>query len=128
MSSAKQAKSVAMMSILAAFLTGGVVGFATDRALNKPELRVYDAQEELARALEFSDAQRQRVDSIWAWRRARQRELLAPVRAQLDSTRDSARVLILKELNESQTRGFYELIERNERAADSVARVRGEKQ
>ncbi|MBL0940918.1 MAG: hypothetical protein IBJ03_18645 [Gemmatimonadaceae bacterium] len=127
MSTSPQAKSVAILSILGAFLTGGVVGFATDRALNKPEPRYYDSQDELARVLGFSDAQRAAVDSVWAWRRGLQRETLAPVRVELDRWRDSARVLILNELDEAQKVKFYQLIERNERLADSVARVRGEK-
>lgn len=127
MSTAPRAKSLAILTIAVAFLTGAVAGFAADRAVNKPEPRYYDAQDELARVLGFSDAQRAKVDSIWAWRRAMQRETLAPVRADIDRWRDSARVLILNELNDTQKAGFYQLIERNERLADSVARVRGEK-
>ena len=115
------------MYILGAFLIGGVVGFATDRALSKPGPLYFDSQDELARVLGFSAKQQAKVDSIWAWRRDRYRETQAPVRVELDRWRDSARILILNELDESQKAKFFQLIERNERLADSLARVRGDK-
>ncbi|MCE2900410.1 MAG: hypothetical protein ACK6DP_17925 [Gemmatimonas sp.] len=127
MPSSSRSKSLAMLFILGAFLAGGAVGFAAERAVSKPAIPAYDAQQELARELALNDAQRRHVDSVWAWRRARSREIMATVRPALDSVRDSARVLMMNSFDSTQTAAFRRLIERNQRYADSVARARGGK-
>lgn len=115
-----------MLVTLGAFLVGGGVGFAAARA-SAPAPVAYDAQEELARELALNETQRRYVDSVWTWRRARSREIMAIVRPALDSVRDSARVLMVNSFDSTQAAGFRRLIERNQRIADSVARSRGEK-
>jgi len=87
-----------MLFILGAFLAGGAVGFAAERAVSKPAIPAYDAQQELARELALNDA-----------------------------VRDSARVLMMNSFDSTQTAAFRRLIERNQRYADSVARARGGK-
>jgi hypothetical protein len=116
-----------MMFLLGAFLTGGAVGFAAERAVSKPVVLLNDEKamrEELARELQLSETQKVVVDSAWEWRRARNREIMAVVRPALDSVRDSARVRMMSVLSESQRESFRALIERNQRIADSTAKAR----
>ena len=129
MSSTAQPKSLAMMFLLGAFLTGGAVGFAADRAVtrSRPE-RQYDEKsmrDEFAKELSLTDDQRRMIDSIFDWRRARSRELMQQYRPSMDSVRDSARVLMRSALDPAQQLKLTELIARNERSADSAARARG---
>lgn len=118
-----------MMFILGAFLTGGALGFATDRMMSSPRLDAFNEAamvDELARELKLSSAQRVVVDSVWGWRRRQSREIMKTVRPTLDAVRDSARVLMMNSLDDAQKAAFRALIERNQRAADSAARARGE--
>lgn len=127
MSTSPRPKSLAMMFLLGAFLTGGAVGFAAERAVSKPVVLLNDEKamrEELARELKLSEEQKVVVDSAWEWRRARNRDIMAVVRPALDSVRDSARVRMMSVLSESQRESFRALIERNQRIADSTAKAR----
>jgi hypothetical protein len=118
------------MYLVGAFLIGIPVGFAADRALAKPApARATDERsmrEELARELKLTPDQQRVIDSVWDWRRSRSRELMQMVRPALDSTRDSARVLMMNTLDSTQQAAFRRLIERNQRVADSVAKARGD--
>lgn len=116
-----------MMFILGAFLTGGAVGFAAERAVTKPAVAPNDeksVREELARELQLTPDQRIVVDSAWDWRRARSREIMAGVRPALDSVRDSARVRMMSVFSEEQKEQFRKIIERNQRIADSIEKAR----
>jgi hypothetical protein len=127
-STSPRPKSLAMMFILGAFLTGGAVGFAAERAVSKPVVLLNDdksVREELARELQLLPEQKVVVDSAWDWRRARSREIMAVVRPALDSVRDSARVRMMSVLDEEQKETFRKLIERNQRLADSAEKARG---
>lgn len=127
MSTSPRPKSIAMMFMLAAFLTGGAVGFAAERAIARPVVMLNDersVREELARELRLTPQQRIVVDSVWDWRRGRNREIMAAVRPALDSVRDSARVRMMGVLSEAQKDSFRKLIERNQRLADSAAKAR----
>jgi hypothetical protein len=122
-------KSLAMMFILGAFLTGGAVGFAADRVVSPPRPDVFNEAtliDELARELKLSPEQRVVVDSVWDWRRKQSREIMKTVRPTLDAVRDSARVLMMNTLDDAQKTAFRALLERNQRTADSAARARGE--
>ncbi len=122
-------KSLAMMFILGAFLTGGAVGFAAERAVSPPvapSVNAVSVVDELARELKLSPAQRVVIDSVWDWRRRQSREIMTTVRPSLDAVRDSARVLMMNTLDSAQKDAFRALIERNQRSADSTARARGE--
>ena len=122
-------KSLAMMFILGAFLTGGAVGFAADRVVSPPRPDVFNEAtmvEDLARELKATPEQRVVIDSVWDWRRKQSREIMKTVRPTLDAVRDSARVLMMNTLDESQKTAFRALLERNQRTADSAARARGE--
>jgi len=118
-----------MLFILGAFLTGGVVGFITDRVLSPPRPNVFSDRvmvDELARELKLSPDQRIVIDSVWDWRREQSREIMKTVRPSLDAVRDSARVLMMNPLDDAQKTAFRALLERNQRTADSAARARGE--
>jgi hypothetical protein len=121
-------KSLAILFLVGAFLTGGVTGFAAERAIVKPAQRATEMspREELARELKLTAEQKEVVDDAWDWRRARTREIMTTVRPALDSVRDSARVLMMGSLTDEQKAAFRRLIERNQRMADSMARARGD--
>ncbi len=127
--STSRPKSLAMMFILGAFLTGGAVGFAADRMVSPPRPDVFNEAtmvDELARELKLSSEQRVVIDSVWDWRRKQSREIMKTVRPTLDAVRDSARVLMMNTLDDAQKNAFRALLERNQRTADSAARARGE--
>jgi hypothetical protein len=122
-------KSLAMMFILGAFLTGGAVGFAADRVVSPPRPDVFSERamiDELARELKATPEQRVAIDAAWDWRRTQSREIMKTVRPTLDAVRDSARVLMMNTLDDAQKTAFRALLERNQRTADSAARARGE--
>lgn len=116
------------MFLLGAFLAGGAVGFAADRAVTHSRpARQYDERamrDELAKQLNLSADQRRVIDSVFDWRRARSREIMQQYRPTLDSVRDSGRVLMMQVLDTAQQAQFKALIERNRRTADSVMRTR----
>ena len=81
-------------------------------------------RDSLAQELNLSADQRHVIDSVMDWRRARSREIMQTYRPVLDSIRDSARVLMLRELDSVQQGKFHRLVERNKRTADSISRAR----
>ena len=124
-------KALALLFLLAAFLVGGGVGYAVGTMTPPPPAPPAAPSErgmraELARELGLSPAQQARFDTIFDWRRARSRELMRDVRPALDSARDSMRVLMLQALDATQQAALRRLIDRNQRAADSAARARGD--
>lgn len=115
------------MFLLGAFLAGGTVVFATERAMARARPARYEeraARDEIARQLNLTADQRIVIDSVMDWRRARNREIMQPYRPAFDSIRDSARVLMRKVLDPSQQVKLTEMIERNQRSADSASRAR----
>jgi len=116
------------MFLLGAFLTGGALGFVADRAVTRARpSHSYDERamrDEFAQELTLSADQRRIIDSVFDWRRARDREIMQRIQPSRDSLRDSARVLIRAQLNAEQQTKFAALIERNKRRADSVVKAR----
>lgn len=122
---------LAITYLLAAFLLGGVLGYLTGHSGGSATAtRMVDQQKAtvdvLGRELSLSGTQRNTIDSIMSWRLDRSREITRVVRPELDAVRDSARNLIINTLDSSQAKAFHEMIERNQRAADSTARSREE--
>lgn len=117
------------MFLLGAFLAGGALGFVADRAVSKrPSTKQYSRRsmrDELARELALTEAQRRAVDSIFSWRDARSQEIISPLQPVLESTRDSARVLINQHLDSTQQRRFKAMID-SMAARDSARKARGE--
>ena len=128
MSTTPRPKSLALMFVLGAFLTGGAVGFAADRAVTRSRpTRQFDeraGRDSLAKELNLTADQRRVIDSVMDWRRARSREIMQLYRPMLDSVRDSGRVLMMQALDSAQQVRFLALIEHNKRTADSVMRSR----
>lgn len=131
MSNSPRSKSLALMFLLGAFLTGGAVGFVADRAvsLSRPSRQPMDERsmrDSVARELHLSDAQRQKFDSIFDWRRARNKEIMETVRPSLMASRDSARVLLMQTFDPEQQAAFRLIIARSA-TADSARRSREDK-
>lgn len=128
MSTTPRPKSVALMFLLGAFLTGSAVGYAADRAVTRSEpsrqLDEKTMRDKFAQELSLTTDQRRAIDSIFDWRRARSKEIMQQYRPSLDSVRDSARVLMMQALDTAQQTKFKALIERNKRSADSANRAR----
>jgi Spy/CpxP family protein refolding chaperone len=116
------------MFLLGAFLTGGAVGFAADRAVTRSRpARQFDeraGRDSLAKELNLTADQRRVIDSVMDWRRARSREIMQLYRPMLDTVRDSGRVLMMQALDSAQQVKFKALIEHNRRTADSIMRTR----
>lgn len=116
------------MFLLGAFLTGGAVGFAADRAVTRAKpVKPMDwraSRDSFALELSLSADQRRVIDSVFDWRRARNKEVMDLYRPMLDSIRDSARVLMLREMDADQQKKFHNMIERNKVTADSIAKAR----
>ena len=140
MSSKQQSKSLAVMFLLGAFLAGGALGFVADRAVSKrPYERNFnrrDMRAEFAAALRLSEPQQSSIDSIFAWRAAREQEIrklykpavdsiLALHKPSLDSVLDSSRVLINARLDTTQMRLFKELRDNMKARDDSIRKARG---
>lgn len=129
MATNQQSKSLAVMFLLGAFLTGGALGFVADRAVTKrPYAKRYTRgtmREEFARTLSLDEQQRRVIDSIFTWRDARSQEIMQPLQPALDSTRDSARVLINLQLDSTQQRRFKVMID-SITARDSARKARGD--
>ena len=126
-----QPKSLALMFLLGAFLTGGAVGFAADRAVagSRPanQFDYRTMRDSFAKELNLTADQRRVIDSAFDWRRARDREVKKQYQPALDSVRDSARVLIRAVLNPTQQTAFAAMIERSRVVSDSMSRTRGER-
>lgn len=114
MSNTSRSKSLALMFLLGAFLTGGAIGFAADRAMIAKQSPKLTPREELARELGLSPQQRDSVFAILDWRNALNQELWRPLQPVIEANRDSARVLIMQQLSPEQQQAFRAVLERNE--------------
>jgi len=126
-SSWQQPKSLAVMFLLGAFLSGGALGFVADRAVGRrPYSKQFDQQsmrDEFARELRLSEQQRRVIDSIFDWRDDRAKEIRKVIKPSMDSLVDSGRVLINAHLDTTQQRLFRELRD-SIAVRDSLRRVR----
>ncbi|MES2524137.1 MAG: hypothetical protein V4617_15635 [Gemmatimonadota bacterium] len=126
----KQPKMLAMMFVLGALLTGGVLGFSASRVLTKePYSRQFDnksMRDEFARAVQLTAQQRTVVDSIFDWRDSLQKQVWKRYEPARDSVVDSARVLINQQLDTTQQRLFKELRD-SMVARQNLRKTRGEK-
>ena len=130
MSNSSRSKSLALMFLLGAFLTGGAIGFAADRAMmaKKPYAQVLSPRDELARVLGLTSEQRDSLNAILDWRNAEDRELTRPLRPMFDANRDSARVLIMNQLSEEQKQSFRDFLERQEAEREKRNAKRNQKE
>lgn len=124
MNTREQSKSLALMFLLGAFLTGGALGFVADRAVSRN--RTYSQQYDqssirniVARELALDEAQRRHVDSVFDWRRQEYRKIMSRVNPSVDSLLDVANDKIVAVLSPEQKRRFYVLRD-SMRALDSA--------
>lgn len=128
MSNTPRPKSIALAFLLGAFLAGGAVGFAADRAFAPEPHHRYDEtamRDSMAKELKLSDAQRRQMDTILDWGRARRNDIMKPIQPSLRAARDSGRVLIMQLLDSAQQTRFRNVLDRSR--ADSTRRPKPER-
>jgi hypothetical protein len=103
-STIQRTKTQAIFFLLGAVLVGGALGFTANRALGHPNAPtdLHSSRAQLADRLELDAGQRQMFDSVLDARNEKMKELLAPVRPQLDSIRMQARAAIRGRLSAEQ--------------------------
>lgn len=109
----KDSRNLALMFLLGAFLTGGVLGFTANRYMNRDQ-GYLSSSENLMRLmsqrLRLSSEQQRAVDSLLDDRSRQYKDAMAPVRPRLDSIKQYSREQIRLVLSEEQRREFEALI------------------
>ena len=106
-------------------LVGGALGFTANRAIEHrdPAKDHRSSREQLADRLQLTSAQRRMLDSVLDSRNEKMKQLLAPVRPQLDSVRFAARAMIRSRLTpEQQAHWDLVLIEMSRDSVQSAGR------
>jgi len=134
-------KSVAAMFLLGAFLTGGVVGYATSRTLSPKTGTIPTPalmREVIKQTLKLSPEQSAKLDSAYDQRRAVLDSIDAIYRPAVDSIQaiykpaiDSVRVAnhakVMLFLDSTQKTAYRDMIEKDKKRADSILKARGQK-
>jgi Spy/CpxP family protein refolding chaperone len=91
----QRSKSYALLFLLAAFVGGVALGYTGDRVLSHRKHGRNDrpSRERMAKELNLTSAQRAQFDSIMNVRRMQMRELFKPIRPQMDSLQNVAKVI-----------------------------------
>jgi hypothetical protein len=135
-------KSVALMFLLGAFLTGGAVGYAATRTFSPPsgvvQFTPAQMRAELKQKLHLSPEQGAKFDAHYNARRAAFDSIHAIYQPAEDSIRaiyqpaiDSIRVAnhghVMQDLDSTQKAIYRQMIEDDRKRADSVRKARGQK-
>lgn len=110
-------KNLAMMFLLGAFLTGGVLGFTADRYMNRDRVCTTGRGTGntltaiMSQRLQLSDEQQVKIDSILDDRSRQYRVVMEPLRPKLDSIKLTAREQMRQALSEEQKAEFEALIQ-----------------
>jgi hypothetical protein len=112
----KDSKNLALMFLLGAFLTGGVLGFTANRFMNRDQVCMTGNGDTsllaiLSQRLQLTTVQQHTVDSILDDRSRQYRSVTEPIRPRMDSIKLNAREQIRRVLNEEQRREFQALLE-----------------
>ncbi|MBK6843333.1 MAG: hypothetical protein IPK33_24400 [Gemmatimonadetes bacterium] len=112
----KDSKNLALMFLLGAFLTGGVLGFTANGYMKRDQVCTSgngstNLLATLSQRLRLSSDQQHTVDSILDDRSRQYRALTEPIRPQVDAIKENAREQIRRVLTEEQKREFQALIE-----------------
>jgi hypothetical protein len=121
----QRTKAQAVFFLLGAVLVGGALGFTANRAIERRDWpkNQRTSRAQLAARLQLSVEQRRMLDSVLDSRNERMKVLLAPIRPQLDSVRNSARAAIRSHLSaEQQARWDQVLIEMSRDSARADGR------
>lgn len=94
----QKSKSLAVIFLLGAFLTGGALGFAADNMMGRERTSGSRGGREsmsarIAKELDLTPAQRASMDSLMLRRREQIREAYRPIRPQLDSLEKIGRAI-----------------------------------
>jgi hypothetical protein len=108
-------KNLAMMFLLGAFLTGGVLGFTADRFMNRGRVCTSSnssvaVMDMMTERLHLSGEQRRTIDSILDHRGKQYRVVMEPIRPRLDSIKEDARDQMRRILSQEQKGEFEALI------------------
>lgn len=111
----RDSKNVALMFLLGAFLTGGVLGFTANRYINRDQDCASGAGSAsllgiLSERLRLTTDQQHAVDSILDERSRQYRVELEPIRPRMEAIKLNAREQIRRVLNEEQRRRFEALL------------------
>ncbi len=112
----RDSKNLALMFLLGAFLTGGVLGFTANRYMHRDQVCTTGATTSgllniLSERLRLSADQQHTVDSILDERSRQYKKEIEPIRPQMEAIKLNAREQIRRVLNEEQKREFQALIE-----------------
>lgn len=119
-----RSKSLALMFVLGAVLTGAALGFTADRILIGDSRcpQVGDRRgwrDRFAARLDLTDSQQVAVDSILADKHRQISGLIDPIRPQLDSIGDNARAQIARQLTPEQRLKFEQFTRQSKRSRES---------
>lgn len=108
-------KNLALMFLLGAFLTGGVLGFTANRYINRDRVCTTGTSSAslrgiLSERLRLTVEQQHAVDSILDERSRQYRIEMEPIRPRMEAIKLNAREQIRRVLNEEQRRDFEALL------------------
>lgn len=111
----RDSKNLALMFLLGAFLTGGVLGFTANRYINRDQVCTTGTTSAslrgiLSERLRLSADQQHAVDSILDERSRQYRIEIEPIRPRMDAIKLNAREQIRRVLNEEQRKNFEALL------------------
>ncbi|HMN08370.1 MAG TPA: hypothetical protein PKC83_06240 [Gemmatimonadaceae bacterium] len=111
----RDSKNLALMFLLGAFLTGGVLGFTANRYINRDQVctsgtGTASLRGILSERLRLSAEQQHAVDSILDERSRQYMVELDPIRPRMEAIKLNAREQIRRVLNEEQRRQFEALL------------------
>lgn len=93
----QRSKSMAVMFLLGAFLTGAALGFTADQMIGREKSGRHGGRESMsarvAKELKLTATQKVSLDSLMDRRRLQIREVYRPIRPQLDSLEKVGRVI-----------------------------------
>ena len=124
----KDTKSLAMMFLLGAFVTGGALGFSANGYMNRDRICTTGSYRNallaiMSKRLKLSPSQASRVDSILDDRGRQYRVVMSPIQARMDSIKLNSREQIRLVLNPVQIREFEALITE---MSDTTSKTRDE--
>ena len=116
----KRPKSVAFMLLGGALIMGALLGFTADRVVLRDQLCEQRWEQgrlrnRLARDLSLSEEQRAAVDAALDRRNERMREIMEPLRPQMDSAVQQTRDEIRQLLTPEQRAQFEQLLDADDR-------------
>lgn len=119
----QRSKQQALAFLLGAVLVGGVLGFSADRVLGSGEPKHWAGRTRMYDDLALTEKQRATMDSLLDARNCQIGAVMKPVKAQIDSIRNTAHKEMLQILTPEQQQTLEARRQEMERR-DSLERVR----